>query len=315
MGSTVLSRRAAVRGAVWALPAVTVATTAPAFANTSGGMTLDRFTATYVAPDRLAISGRVVAGATAQAGTLTFTIEPHLVGSVSSTPPAAVSGSLQSGWTLVYPVAAGPFNATLDLGEDDLAGLFRGLRGEDTVLMADVEPAVSDPEPVSVPAYGSQPALDPVSATASWLSGSKLRVAANGLALADDADTAVGRLRVAVLFDAATPASPTAPAVSNLAPGWQLDPRLGPNPREYASGWLMRFVTTQGAHTSLTGVASHRGPGAFGFDLDVTGSGTFPAQFVQLTVTSDETAFGWPEDSRKIADQTPRAELAAQAAG
>jgi hypothetical protein len=299
---------------VWSIPAVTVATTAPAFANTSGGMALTGFTAAYVAADRLAISGTVVAGSAANAGTLTFTIEPNLVGSVSSTPPAAVSGSLQGGWTVVYPVTPGSFAATLDLGADDLAGLFRGYRGEDTILMADIEPSVSDPEPVAVAAHGAQPALDPVTATASWLSGSKLQVSASGLALTEDADTAVGRLRVAVLFDAATPASPSRPVVSNLAPGWQLDPRLGPNPQLYGGGWLMRFVTTQGAHTSLTGVPSHRGPGAFGFDLDVTGSGSYPAQSVQLTVTSDETAFGWPEESRKIADQTPRADLPVQPA-
>ena len=36
MGSTVISRRAAVRGAVWSIPAVTVATTAPAFAQRVG---------------------------------------------------------------------------------------------------------------------------------------------------------------------------------------------------------------------------------------------------------------------------------------
>jgi hypothetical protein len=317
MGSTVLSRRAAVRGAVWSIPAVTVATTAPAFANTSGGMALTGFTAAYVAPDRLVISGTVVAGSVANAGTLTFTIEPHLYGSVDvvSGAPGTVVPTPGGGFTITYAVTAGSFSSTLDLGADDLAGLFRGYRAEDTTLMADVEPSVSDPQPVPVAAFGSQPALDPVIANASWLTPTTLRMSASGLRLTDDADTAVGRLRVAVLFDAATPASPSRPVVSNLAPGWQLDPRLGPNPLLYGGGWLMRFVTTQGAHTSLTGTPSHRGPGAFGFDLDVTGSGTYPAQPVQLTVTSDETAFGWPEDSRKIADQTPRADLPAQPPG
>ena len=101
MGSTVLSRRAAVRGAVWALPAVTVATTAPAFANTSGGMALTGFTAAYVAPDRLVISGTVVAGSVANAGTLTFTIEPNLVGSV-----AVVAGATGA----VVPTSGGGFS-------------------------------------------------------------------------------------------------------------------------------------------------------------------------------------------------------------
>ena len=73
MGSTVLSRRAAVRGAVWSLPAVTVATTAPAFANVSGGLTLSGLNAAYTAPDLLVVSGSVVGGA-AQSGTLTLRI-------------------------------------------------------------------------------------------------------------------------------------------------------------------------------------------------------------------------------------------------
>ena len=59
----------------------------------------------------------------------------------------------------------------------------------------------------------------------------------------------------------------------------------------------MRFVTTQEAHTSLTGVAAHRGPGAFGVDLDARRHGLLRGRAVPIDVTTDETAFGWGEDS------------------
>lgn len=308
-----LSRRSAVRGAVWTLPAVTVATTAPAFANTSGGMALSGFTAAYVAPDRLVISGTVVAGAVAQAGTLTFTTEPNLFGSVAVVAGAtgAVVPSTGGGFSITYPVTPGPFTTTLDLGDDDLDGLFRGYRGEQTFLMADIEPSVSDPESVPVAAKPMS-AMPPVTASASWLSWKDLRVSADNVRLRSSVpQPAVGRLRVAALVPTDRPGDPTIPGVSNIATGWELDPLfpLATNPAPYSDGWLVRFVTTQAAHTSMTGVDSDRGPAAFSFDLDVTGSGDYSAGTIQLTVTSDETAFGWPNGDSKAVVQTPQAAM------
>lgn len=308
MGSTVLSRRAAVRGAVWAIPAVTVATTAPAFANTSGGMALTGFTAVYAAPDRLVISGTVVAGAMAQAGTLTFTVEPNLVGSVAVVAGATgvVVPTSGGGFSITYPVTPGSFTTTLDLGEDDLAGQFRGYRGDETVLLADVEPSVSDPEPVPV-AHLPFSELEPVSASAAWTSYTAVRVEATGVRLTTDPQPSVGRLRVTVSIPAATYANANPPAVSDLAPGWMADPSRAPF--EAAGGWVMRFVTGQEAHTSLTGVAAHRGPGAFGVTLTHDSTGFFVPGRFPIDVTTDETAFGWGESSSKVLDQDIRVDL------
>lgn len=313
MGSTVLSRRAAVRGAVWSIPAVTVATTAPAFANTSGGMTINGFTAAYVADDRLTISGTVVAGSVASSGTLTFTTEPNLFGSIDVVGGATgvVVPNSNGSFSITYTVAPGSFTTTLDLGGDDLDGLFKGYRGEQTFLTADVEPSVSDPETVPVVAK-PESVMPPVTASASWLTATALRVSADNVRLRSSVkQPAVGRLRVAVLVPADVPAGPTVPTVTNIADGWELDPLfpLVTNPAPYSDGYLMRFVTTQEAHTSITGVASDRGPATFGFDLDVTGSGDYSAGTIQLTVTSDETAFGWPNGDSKAVVQTPQAAM------
>lgn len=305
MGSTVLSRRAAVRGAVWSIPAVTVATTAPAFANTSGGMALNGFTAAYVAPDRLVISGTVVAGSVANAGTLTFTTEPNLFGSIDvvSGGPATVVPNSDGSFSVTYTVTPGSFTTTLDLGKDDLDGLFKGYRGDETVLLADVEPSVSDPEPVHV-AHTGKAEIEPVSASAEWISYTAARVQASGLRLTSEAQPSVGRLRVVVTMPTATYANANPPTVSNLAPGW-IEDHDHP-PFEGAGGWIIRFVTDQAAHTSLTGDPAHRGPATFSVDLDQDDTGFFREnQRVGIDITTDETAFGWDDDNTKIVKREP----------
>jgi len=86
--------------------------------------------------------------------------------------------------------------------------------------------------------------------------------------------------------------------VSNLAAGWMADPLL--KPYEAGGGWVMRFVTTQSAHTSLTGVIAHRGPGTFSVDLDHDSTGFFKPERFPITVTTDETEFGWDNGGSKI---------------
>ncbi|MGF9759611.1 hypothetical protein AAII07_30895 [Microvirga sp. 0TCS3.31] len=304
MGSTVLSRRAAVRGAVWSIPAVTVATTAPAFANTSGGMALTGFTAAYAASDRLVISGTVVAGSAANAGTLTFTIEPNLVGSVAVVAGAtgAVVPTSGGGFSITYPVTPGSFTTTLDLGEDDLAGLFKGYRGEQTFLLADIEPSVSDPETIPV-AQLPRSTVEPVQAEAAWISYTAVRVAASGLRLTAQPQPSVGRLRIAMTVPTAVYNNPNPPTVSNLAPGWMVDPLN--TVRHWGGGWTLRFVTTQEAHTSLTADAAHRGVGDFSVDLDHDSTGFFEASRVLVDITTDETGLGWGEDDFKIDVQQP----------
>jgi hypothetical protein len=307
MGSTVLSRRAAVRGAVWSIPAVTVATTAPAFAQASGAMSFTAPVASYGAPDSLTVS-TTVEGTAGQAGVLTLRIdEAHLFGSVAIASGAAgtVTRLPDGTFTLTYPVTPGPFTTTLDLGDDTLEGQFKGYRGDETVLRAAITPSASDPTPVPVTHLGFAE-VEPVSASAAWTSYTAVRVEATGVRLTTGPQPSVGRLRVTVSIPAATYANANPPAVSDLAPGWMADPSRAPF--EAAGGWVMRFVTAQQAHTSLTGVAAHRGPGAFGVTLTHDSTGFFVPGRFPIDVTTDETAFGWG-DSSKVLDQDIRAEL------
>jgi hypothetical protein len=278
---------------------VTVAAAAPAFANTSNAMALKDFAASYVGRDGLAVSGIVVAGAVAQAGTLTLRIEPRLITSVSSSPPAAVTGSFVDGWTLVYPVTAGPFSATLDLGDDTAAGYFCGYRGDYTDLLVDVSPsAMSNPLPVPAAALGPKPEFGHIDASVAWLPAGALRVAATGVQLAAEPAPAVGRLRVAMTVPTAVYNNPNPPIVSNLAPGWQKDDLH--TPYHWGGGWVLRFVTTEPAHTSLTGAAGDRGPGGFSVDLTHDSTGFFEPGSLPVDFTSDETAFNWDEEGTKV---------------
>jgi len=293
---------------VWSLPAVTVATTAPAFAQASGAMALTSPVATYGAPDTLTFSA-TVEGTVGQAGVLTLRIdEAHLFGSVAiaSGAPGTVTPLPDGTFTLTYPVTPGPFTTTLDLGEDTLEGLFRGYRGDETTLVAAITPSAS--EPVGAPvAHLAFAEVEPVSASAAWTSYTAVRVEATGVRLTTDPQPSVGRLRVTVSIPAATYANANPPAVSDLAPGWMADPSRAPF--EAAGGWVMRFVTGQEAHTSLTGVAAHRGPGAFGVTLTHDSTGFFVPGRFPIDVTTDETAFGWGESSSKVLDQAIRVEL------
>jgi hypothetical protein len=141
--------------------------------------------------------------------------------------------------------------------------------------------------------------VEPVSASAAWISYTAARVQTTGVRLTSGPQPSVGRLRVAVTTPTATYANANPPTVSNLAPGWMVDPQL--TPHEAGGGWVMRFVTTQEAHTSLTGVPAHRGPGAFSVDLDQDATGFFRQNdSFRIDVTTDETAFGWGADSSKV---------------
>lgn len=92
--------------------------------------------------------------------------------------------------------------------------------------------------------------------------------------------------------------NPNPPAISDLAPGWKVDPLH--TVAHWGGGWSLRFVTEQAAHTSLTGVPAHRGPGAFGVTLTHDSTGYFESDPVKVDVSTDETAFGWDTESTKI---------------
>ncbi|NPC41228.1 hypothetical protein [Nocardioides sp. zg-1230] len=277
-------------------------------------MTINGFTAAYVAPDRLAISGTIVAGSAANEGTLTFTTEPHLFGRIDVVAGATgvVVPNANGSFSITYPATPGSFTTTLDLGEDHLAGLFKGYRGEQTFLTADVEPSVSDPETVPV-AQLPRSTVETVQGDAVWISYTAVRVTASGLRLTAEPQPSVGRLRLAMTVPSKVYNNPNPPTVSNLAPGWMVDPLN--TVRHWGGGWTLRFVTTQEAHTSLTGDAAHRGIGAFSVDLDQDSTAFFDeGQRVLVDVTTDETAFGWGEDDFKVNVQQPYVVLGARPA-
>jgi hypothetical protein len=140
-----------------------------------------------------------------------------------------------------------------------------------------------------------------------WLSTTEVQVGATGLRLTADAQPSVGRLRIAMTVPAAVYNNPNPPTVTTLAPGWMADPlhTVG----HWGGGWTLRFVTTQEAHTSMTGDEAHRGVGDFSVDLHHDPTGFFQAGPVKVDVTSDETAFGWGEDDYKINLRQPFVEL------
>ena len=130
-----------------------------------------------------------------------------------------------------------------------------------------------------------------------------VRVTASGLRLTAQPQPSVGRLRIAMTVPTAVYNNPNPPTVSNLAPGWKVDPLN--TVRHWGGGWTLRFVTTQEAHTSLTGDAAHRGVGDFSVDLDHDSTGFFEPNRVLVDITSDETGFGWGEDDFKVDVQQP----------
>ena len=248
MGSTVLSRRAAVRGAVWSLPAVTVATTAPAFANTSGADGADRLRQRRTSPDQ---PEQVVISATASPGFDASYQLPsrcrHRRASTSVGSVAVVAGAPGRGadgraapCSFTYPVTAGSFTRDArPRSTDDLAGQFRGYRGDETILRRGrralgVRPGAACRWPTCLrrgrAGQCARPRGRPTPQCAS-------RRPACGCT-ADAPQPSVGRLRRRrQRFPPATYANANPPAVSNLAPGWMVDPRRAPY--EAAGGWLM----------------------------------------------------------------------------
>ena len=205
----------------------------------SGADGADRFTGGVrrARPARRLGHGR--RGAPRQAGLADARpIEPNLFGSVASRGasagpccrrPAAASRSP----TRVTP---GSFTTTLDLGEDDLAGLFRGYRGDETILLADVAPSVSETRARCRWPIWPFAEVEPVSASAAWTSYTAVRVETTDVRLTAEPQPSVGRLRIAVTVPTATYANANPPAVSDLAPGWMVDPLL--TPFEAGGGWV-----------------------------------------------------------------------------
>jgi hypothetical protein len=254
MGSTVLSRRAAVRGAVWSIPAVTVATTAPAFAINSGALTVTDLVATYLPdqPEKVAVSARVT-GFT-DSYQLTLTLPPGVFDSVEvAGASGAASTGLGTSHTLVLTSTSADFQATLDLGSRTVLP-WRGFQGPAFTVsaVASADGRQSQSQTTAVGPYDMPKALLNTDAVPT---ASRSRVFSDSIATHQDYPGVIGRMVVVV----ALPQVPgrAKPTVSSRHGSW-----TGGAIADDGGEWLYRFVTTQSHHTSRTGLGANpdRGP-------------------------------------------------------
>ncbi|MFC7725624.1 hypothetical protein ACFQW6_10935 [Nocardioides sp. GCM10028917] len=255
MGSTVLSRRAAVRGAVWSIPAVTVATTAPAFANTSGRPVITELVASYAPgqPEELTVSATVTGfDASYQ---LALTIPAGVfdsVGSASASGPT--STGLATSHTLLFTGTTSHLQATLTLGSQTELP-WRGFQGGafpiSAIAMSGAQQ--SDPTPAAVPPCDmiNPPLSSDANATASlW------RLSAAGIAANYGYPGVIGKIVLVIAVRKV--AGEAKPETSTVHSAWTRT-----DVADESDKWLYRFTTTQSHHTSRTGPQagnSHRGP-------------------------------------------------------
>jgi hypothetical protein len=270
MGSTVLSRRAAVRGAVWSIPAVTVATTAPAFAINSGALTVTDLVASYLPdqPEKVAVSARVT-GFT-DSYQLTLTLPPGVFDSVEvAGASGAASTGLGTSHTLVLTSTSADFQATLDLGSRTVLP-WRGFQGPaftvSAVASADGRQSQSQTAAVAACPMPGAPLNGDANPTASLS-----RVWSNSIAAHRFYPGVIGRMVVVVAIPRV--AGATKPAVSGTHGSWNHVPES-----DETDHWLYRFVTKQSHHTSRTGLNGNadRGPapdggGYYEFWADMSG--------------------------------------------
>ena len=265
MGSTVLSRRAAVRGAVWALPAVTVATTAPAFATTSGRPVITQLVASYVPgqPEELTVSATVTGfDASYQ---LALTIPAGLFESVgSATASGPPSTGLGTSHTVLFTGTTSDFRAKLILGSQTELP-WRGFHGAAFSLSAIALSGAqqSDPTPAAVPPCDMPTAPLSTEATAAATLG---RLSAYGIAADYGYPGVIGR--IVLVISVPKVAGATKPETAGIHSAWTRTDVV-----EGSDRWLYRFTTTQSHHTSRTGPQagnSDRGPAP-----DVSGGGHY----------------------------------------
>lgn len=265
-----LSRRAAVRGAVWSLPAVTVATTAPAFAGTSGALAVADLVATYLPdqPERVSVSARVT-GYT-DSYQLSLTVPPGVFDSVGSTAAAGGdSTGLAASHTLTFSSTSSDFQATLELGSRTVEP-WRGFQGPAFTISA---AASSDgrQSASTTTAVAAYPMPGSVLNTDASPTASLSRIFSDSIAAHQEYPGVIGRIVVVV----ALPQIPgrAKPTVADLHDSWS-----GGAIADANDEWLYRFVTVQAHHTSRTGLGANpdRGPapdggGFYEFWADMTG--------------------------------------------
>ena len=296
MGSTVLSRRAAVRGAAWSIPAVTVATTAPAFAINSGALTVTDLVAAYLPeqPEKVAVSAKVTGFSDSYQ--LTLTLPPGVFDSVEAA--GAASTGLGTSHTLVLTSTSSDFQATLDLGSRTVLP-WRGFQGPAFTVSAVAS------------ADGRQSQSQTAGVTALSMSGGQLngdnnptaslsRVWSDSIAAHRFYPGVIGRMVVVVAIPRV--AGKTKPAVSRTHSSWNHVPES-----DETDYWLYRFVTKQSHHTSRTGLNGNadRGPapdggGYYEFWADMSGMPPeIAGQYVRFFYSIDgDTAARGREDRR-----------------
>lgn len=321
---TSLTRRSAVRATAWAVPAVTIVAAAPAYATSHGVPTISSVTADYElgTPEFLNVNAVIDDGVgsglqTAATYTLTLTIPGGLYDSVQSSTATAspITGSLAAGWTLLFNVGPGGFYTALQLGGTTLATLFRGYRGESFTLGATLSATghPSDAKSAPVLAVGASTiSSDAAGSVTTSLDDTGTAIVGVGLAGTDvgivpEDHSAVGRLRVAVALDALP--GGVAPVVQSVGAGWEVDDEL-PLPIYEQGEWIVRFVTTQAAHTARNNQPLERGPAGFAFSAEVgtVGSLITPGGVATFYFTTDETDFGWDVNdskARRVIDDAP----------
>ncbi|MBD3923460.1 hypothetical protein IEZ26_02405 [Nocardioides cavernae] len=255
MGSTVLSRRAAVRGAVWALPAVTVATTAPAFANTSGRPAVTELVASYVPgqPEELTVSATVTGFDASYQLALTLPAGVFdSVGSEAASGPA--STGLDTSHTLLFTGTTSQFQATLHLGSQTQIP-WRGFRGSAFTLSAIAMSGAqqSDPRPAAVPPCdmpNTPLSFEPIAAA------SLRRLSAYDIAAHPEYAGVIGKIVLVIAVPKVAGAD--MPETAAIHSAWTRTEVV-----DGSDKWLYRFTTTQSHHTSRTGPQggnSDRGP-------------------------------------------------------
>lgn len=272
VGALTLSRRSAVRGAVWTLPAVTVATTAPAFAGTSGALTVTDLVVTYVPdrPEQVAVSATVTGFADSYQ--LSLTVPPGVFDSISDAASGSESTGVAASHTLVLTSTTADFHATLDLGSRTVKP-WLGFQGPAFTVsaVARADGRESATTTAAVEAYRMPGAMlnGDVSPTASLS-----RLTSDSIAAHREYPGVIGAMAIVVAIPRV--AGVAKPAVSKFHQEWIAVPEA-----DETNHWLYRFETRQSHHTSRTGLFSNpdRGPapdggGYYEFWSEMTGMPT-----------------------------------------
>jgi hypothetical protein len=292
---------------VWTVPAVTVAVAAPAYAAgvSDARPTVDNVTATYEGETPETLNVNAYKTSSGPISSLSLQLPPKLFDSVQSSEPATVTGNRDDGWTVLLASPGTSAYTALTFGSTT-ASPWRGFRGEDFVLTAVATSGAqtSDAFPASVSA-APLARLAPATASVTGDAATSLTVSMQDVGLLADNTSAIGRLRIAVVLPASATGQP--PSVSNISQGWKVDDVAETYPQRGDGGWIVRFVTTQEAHTARTSSDADRGPASFRFSADLGTVGTeVTSGNVAFYLTSDERAFGWPDDTWKVTERIER---------